>query len=264
MSLLDSLSNSTSGLSAQSYALNNISGNIANSTTPGFKSTETSFADMLAQTEGGTQPSGGVSLRSRSSVDLQGTVASTGVATNLAISGDGYFVVRQNTGSAQSPSFTGDAAYTRRGDFAPDANGYLVNGAGYYLFAGASAGAPVQVPTGTTESVSDLAVSSAGKLSATMADGSTQDLGSLTLAQFGTQDGLASLDGSTYVATAQSGAPSFGLDGATVTGGSVEQSNASISDQFSKMIETQQAYSANTKVMNAANEVLQDALTMYV
>ena len=264
MSLLDALSNSTAGLTTQSYALNNISGNIANATTAGFKSTETSFADMLAQTEGGSQPSGGVSLRTRSTADLQGTVASTGVATNLAISGDGYFVVKQNTGSSQTPSFTGDTAYTRRGDFAPDANGYLVNGAGYYLFGGPSASAPVQVPTGTTDSVSSLSVSSAGTLSATSAGGGTQALGSLTLAQFDSPDSLASFDGSTYVATAQSGAPSFGLDGATVTGGSVEQSNASISDQFSKMIETQQAYSANTKVMNAANEMLQDAITMYV
>lgn len=264
MSLLDALSNSTSGLSAQSYALNNISGNIANSTTAGYKSTETSFADMLAETGGGTQPSGGVALRSRSTVDLQGTIASTGVPTNLAISGDGYFVVKQNTGSPQTPSFTGETAYTRRGDFAPDANGYLANGAGYYLFAGPSASAPVQVPTGGTEAVSSVSVSPAGGLSATMADGSTQGLGSLTLAQFDAQDGLASLDGGTYVATGQSGAPSFGLAGATVSGGSVEQSNASISDQFSKMIETQQAYSANTKVLNAANEMLQDALTMYV
>lgn len=264
MSLLDALSNSTAGLTTQSYALNNISGNIANSTTAGFKSTETSFADMLAQTEGGSQPSGGVALRTRSTVDLQGTVASTGVATNLAISGDGYFVVRQNTGAAQTPSFSGGTAYTRRGDFAPDSNGYLQNGAGYYLFAGPSAATPVQVPTGTTDSVSSLSVSSDGKLSTTSSDGSTQALGPLTLAQFDSPDGLASLDGSTYVATDRSGAPSFGLDGATVTGGSVEQSNASISDQFSKMIETQQAYSANTKVLNAANEMLQDALTMYV
>lgn len=264
MSLLDALSNATAGLSTQTYALNNIAGNIANSTTPGFKSTETSFSDMLAQTEGGTQPSGDVRPSTRSTVGLQGTVASTGVATNLAISGDGYFVVKQNTGSPQTPSFTGDTAYTRRGDFAPDSSGYLVNGAGYYLFAGPSAGAPVQVPTGTRASVSSLSVSPAGALSATMADGGTQPLGSLTLAQFGTQDGLASQDGSTYVATGQSGAPSFGLGGATLTGGSVEQSNAGISDQFSKMIETQQVYSANTKILNAANEMLQDAITMYV
>lgn len=264
MSLMDALSNAISGTSAQSFALNNISGNIANSTTAGFKSTNTSFADMLAQTEAGTQPAGGVSVSTRSTLGLQGTVASTGTATNLAIAGDGYFVVRQNLGTASTPSFGSDLAYTRRGDFAPDSSGYLVNGAGYYLFAGPSTGAPVQMPGTGTNALSSLSVSSGGALTSTLADGSTQALGTLTLAQFGARDTLASLDGGTFVATSSTGAPSFGLDGATVTGGSVEQSNASISDQFSKMIETQQAYTSNTKVMSTVNEMLQSAIAMYV
>lgn len=264
MSLMDALSNAITGTSAQSFALNNISGNIANSTTAGFKSTNTSFADMLAQTEAETQPSGGVSISTRSTLGLQGTVASTGVGTNLAIGGDGYFVVRQNLGTSATPSFGTDVAYTRRGDFAPDANGFLVNGAGYYLFAGPSTNAPVQVPSAGPTGLSGLSVSPSGALTSTMMDGSTQALGTLTLAQFGARDTLASLDGGIYVATASTGAPSFGLNGATVTGGSVEQSNASISDQFSKMIETQQAYTSNTKVISTVNEMLQSAIAMYV
>jgi flagellar hook protein FlgE len=132
------------------------------------------------------------------------------------------------------------------------------------LFAGPSATAPVQLSGDTAASLASLSVSSAGALTAAYADGGTQSLGSLTLAQFGSQDTLASLDGSTYVPTSQSGTPGFGLDGATITGGSVEQSNSSISDQFSKMIETQQAYSANTKVMSATNEMMQAAISMYV
>jgi flagellar hook protein FlgE len=263
MSLLDAVSNSTSGLSAQAFALNNLSGNIANSTTAGFKSTETHFADMLAQTEAGSQPAGGVSLSTRTSLQLQGTVTTTGVATNLAISGDGYFVVRANAGSASSPSFNGQTGYTRRGDFAPDANGYLVNGAGFYLFAGPSAGAPVRVATGT-DAPASLAVSSTGALTATQADGTTRSLGTMTLAQFDGPENLTPLDGGTYLASDRSGSAFYGLAGSRITSGAVEQSNASIADQFSKMIETQQAYSANTKVLNAANEMLQDALTMYV
>ena len=264
MSLMDALSNAITGTSAQSFALNNISGNIANSTTAGFKNTDTSFADMLAQTEAGTQPAGGVAISTRSNLGLQGTVGSTGIATNLAIGGDGYFIVRQNLGTASTPSFGSDLAYTRRGDFAPDTSGYLVNGAGYYLFAGASTGAPVQMPPTGTSALSSLSVSPAGALTSTLSDGSTQALGTLTLAQFGARDTLASLDGGAFVATASTGAPSFGLNGATVTAGSVEQSNASISDQFSKMIETQQAYTSNTKVISTVNEMLQSAIAMYV
>ncbi|MCJ2069775.1 flagellar hook-basal body complex protein [Methylobacterium sp. J-030] len=262
MSLFDALSNSISGASAQSFALNNISGNIANTQTAGFKTTETSFADMLAQTEAGTQPAGGVGSSTRDTLGLQGTMQSTGVSTNLGIQGSGYFIVRANTGTDQSPTFTGQTAYTRRGDFTPDANGYLVNGAGYYLFAGPSATAPVTVPTGAN-TLADLSISSAGAITGTAANGSTVPLGTLTLAQFGTQENLTSLDGGAYVANGQSETPTYGLNGATLAAGSVEQSNAGIADQFSKMIETQQAYTANTKVMSTADQMLQDAIAMY-
>ncbi|MFC6789161.1 flagellar basal body protein [Methylobacterium komagatae] len=70
MSLLDAVSNSTSGLSAQAFALNTISGNIANTTTAGFKSTDTHFADLLAETGSSPQQAGGVSLSTRSSLQL--------------------------------------------------------------------------------------------------------------------------------------------------------------------------------------------------
>lgn len=258
MGLFDAMATSTMGVSVQSYALNNISGNIANASTAGFKGTDTSFADLLDQT------GSGVAAKSRASTHLQGSVAQSDVSTNLAISGNGYFVVRQNTGSVDSPAFSGDTEYTRRGDFAPDASGYLVNGAGNYLFAGPSSSAPVQVSSATGQSLSSVSVSTGGVLTGSYADGSTASLGQVTLAQFGSEDGLEATDGGAYLATDQSGSPVFGLNGAVITGGSVEQSNVSISDQFSKMIETQQAYTANTKVLNASDEMLQDAITMYV
>ncbi|WP_430912313.1 flagellar hook basal-body protein [Methylobacterium sp. sgz302541] len=258
MGLFDAMATSTMGVSAQSYALNNISGNIANASTAGFKGTDTSFADLLDQT------GSGVRMTSRASTHVQGSVATSDVATNLAISGNGYFVVRQNTGSTDAPAFTGDTAYTRRGDFAPDANGYLANGAGNYLFAGPSASAPVRVSSADSASLASVSVANDGSLTATYGDGSTKSLGQVTLAQFGSQDGLEATDGGAYLATDRSGPPSFGLNGATLTAGSVEQSNVGISDQFSKMIETQQAYTANTKVLNASDEMLQDAITMYV
>ena len=120
----------------------------------------------------------------------------------------------------------------------------------------------MQVPTGAN-TLSSLTVSPAGTLTGTGADGNPVALGALTLAQFGLQDNLASLDGGTYAATGQSGTPSYGLNGASIAAGSVEQSNAGISDQFSKMIETQQAYTANTKVMSTTDQMLQDAIAMY-
>ncbi|MFC6789162.1 hypothetical protein ACFQE0_05670 [Methylobacterium komagatae] len=98
--------------------------------------------------------------------------------------------MKPNTGSANAPSFNGQTGYTRRGDFAPDANGYLVNGAGYYLFAGPSASTPVQVSTGSASPAS-LTVSPTGALTASNADGSTRSLGTMTLAQFDGPENLA-------------------------------------------------------------------------
>src|SRR3954452_18183885 len=133
MSILGALSTSVSGLSAQSYALENISGNIANASTTGFKRVDTAFLDMIPDQPANHELAGSVSARSNLTTTLQGTLNTTGVTTNAAISGDGFFVVAKNTGSNQSPVFSGQGLYTRRGDFTQDANGYLVNGSGYYL-----------------------------------------------------------------------------------------------------------------------------------
>ena len=134
MGVFDSLTTSVSGLQAQSFALQNISGNISNSTTVGFKRVDTSFVDLIPQTPANQQLAGSVNAYSRNTTLLQGSISQTGIATNLAINGDGFFVVQSRTGNAGGqPTFSGIDRYTRRGDFAQDNNGYLVNGAGNYL-----------------------------------------------------------------------------------------------------------------------------------
>lgn len=272
MSILDAMSTSVTGLVAQSYALNNISGNIANSSTPGFKTTSTSFSDLLTS-DLGNAGGGGAAAASRQFTGTQGTVASTGVATNLAISGNGLFVVAANTGSATSPSFAGPTLYTRRGDFAVDGNGYLVNGAGDYLLGATGTGstsAPTSAPLNVSSMLSSgsditsVTVSASGTLTGTSTDGTTARLGQVTLAHFASTDRLQGVDGGAYMATAGSGSPSYGLDGATLTAGSVEQSNANVADQFAQLITTQQAYAAGTKVLTATDDMMKDVISMYV
>ncbi len=134
MGIFDALTTSVSGLQSQSFALQNISGNIANSTTTGFKRVETSFQDLIPSTPAATQLAGSVNAHSRNTTTLQGSISQTGIATNIALNGDGFFVVQTRTGFAGGqPTFSGIDQYTRRGDFQQDANGYLVNGAGNYL-----------------------------------------------------------------------------------------------------------------------------------
>jgi len=135
MGIFDALTTAVSGLQAQSFALQNISGNIANASTTGYKGIDTSFEDLIP---GAASPSeqvaGGVIASSQSTITSQGTVSSTTVATNMAINGDGFFSVQQPSGIVDNvPTFNGVTDYTRRGDFQLNATGNLVNGAGYYL-----------------------------------------------------------------------------------------------------------------------------------
>ncbi len=135
MGIYDALNTSVSGLQAQSFALQNISGNIANSQTIGYKATGTSFQDLVPQSSSAErQAAGGVTARAQATITNQGTVSATSVATNMAISGSGFFNVQKPIGIVDNvPVFDGITNYTRRGDFQLNANGNLVNGAGYYL-----------------------------------------------------------------------------------------------------------------------------------
>jgi flagellar hook protein FlgE len=135
MGIFDALNTAVGGLQAQSFALQNISGNIANASTTGYKGIDTSFEDLIPDaTSPSRQVAGGVTAYAQATITTQGTVSTTSVATNMAINGDGFFSVQQSSGTVDNvPTFTGVTDYTRRGDFQVNANGNLVNGAGYYL-----------------------------------------------------------------------------------------------------------------------------------
>ena len=135
MGIFDALNTSVAGLQAQSFALQNISGNIANAQTTGYKGIGTSFVDLVPDsTNPERQVAGSVTAYARSTISSQGTVSASTVATYMAINGDGFFSVQKAAGITDNvPVFTGVTDYTRRGDFQVNANGNLVNGAGYYL-----------------------------------------------------------------------------------------------------------------------------------
>src|SRR6201746_1921133 len=135
MGIFDALNSSVGGLQAQSFALQNISGNIANAQTTGFKGINTSFVDLVPEaTSPDRQVAGGVTAYARQTISSQGTVSASTVGTFMAINGDGFFSVQKSSGTVDNaPVFTGVTNYPRRGDFQVNANGNLVNGAGYFL-----------------------------------------------------------------------------------------------------------------------------------
>lgn len=134
MGIFGAMTTAISGLSAQSFALENISGNIANARTTGFKRVDTSFADLVPDMPPRRELSGSVGAFSRNTATVQGDIQASQIGTNVAIQGNGFFITRERTGDVGGvPTFGGTQKYTRRGDFDMDRNGYLVNGTGQYL-----------------------------------------------------------------------------------------------------------------------------------
>lgn len=120
MGVLSSLYTGVSGLSAQGEALGVIGDNIANANTVGFKASRAEFEDIIAKSLkgilGGNQIGRGTKIGAVNPVLIQGNVDATEKSTDLAISGDGFFMLRGSDGSS----------YTRNGSFHFDKDGYLV------------------------------------------------------------------------------------------------------------------------------------------
>jgi flagellar hook protein FlgE len=106
-----------------------------------------------------------------------------------------------------------------------------------------------------------VAISNSGLVIGTFSNGQNLDLASVTLSHFNGTNYLKSLDGGAYAATDQSGPAIIGGSG-KISGSSLEGSNTDIADEFTKLIVTQQAYSANTKVITTANTMVQDLLNV--
>jgi flagellar hook protein FlgE len=126
MSITSAMYSATSGLTAQSKALASISSNIANSSTTGFKGTVTQFTSYINKTTTVDEQVGGVIASNTRSISSQGEIEASSVTTNLAVNGEGLFVVSDDTAD-------GGTYFTRNGSFSIDSDGYLVNSEGYYL-----------------------------------------------------------------------------------------------------------------------------------
>lgn len=199
MTLTTILNNGVTGLTAQSYALNVLSDNIANATTNGYKASDANFSALV--TNGSADATGaGVRASSRLLADKAGTISQTGIGTNAAIGGSGFFAVAavDSVTGAVSSVGTGtgtgsNVELTRSGDFQQDRFGHLVNGAGLALM-----GIPVD-PAGSGgsgtagRSLSDLQLVSLDRANAYFSPTSSVSLsatlpGALPAAQSPTSD----------------------------------------------------------------------------
>lgn len=142
MSLYGMMRTGVSGMNAQASKLGTVSDNIANANTTGYKRASTEFESMVMPNSGGKYNSGGVTTSVRYSISEQGSYNYTTSDTDLAVNGSGFFVVQDPTGAT---------FLTRAGSFVPDANGNLVNAAGFTLL-----GIPPGTDPATVASPTDL------------------------------------------------------------------------------------------------------------
>ncbi|EJT02698.1 flagellar hook protein FlgE [Rhizobium sp. CCGE 510] len=124
MSIFGSMKTAVSGMNAQANRLSTVADNIANVNTSGYKAVSTSFSSLVLPSSGGNYNSGGVQSSVRQAVSDQGDISYTTSSTDLAISGDGFFIVQGADGTP---------VLTRAGDFQKDDEGNLVNAAGFQL-----------------------------------------------------------------------------------------------------------------------------------
>ncbi|HET9957938.1 MAG TPA: flagellar hook protein FlgE [Polyangiaceae bacterium] len=148
---LRALENGVSGLRAEGEALGVVGDNIANVNTTGFKRQRSIFEDVLLKSGSGNGSGAGVENSRTQQAFTQGALTQTGIATDLALNGDGFFVVTGATNGV-----TG-AFYTRSGQFKIDASGYLVNPEGLKLV-----GRPAKSDGTLAAGVSSLQVPTAG------------------------------------------------------------------------------------------------------
>ena len=252
-----SLSTAATGMQAQQLNVEVISNNIANMNTTGFKRQRAELQDLLymnvermgtTSSDGGTiVPTGvqvgtGVKAGSVYRVTEQGNVSQTGNRFDLALQGEGYFVV-------QNPD--GTESYTRAGNFSVSPDGQLVTGDGYVVSPG------IAIP----EEAVDVVISAVGMVQARVAgEVEYQELGQIDLAKFINSAGLDAIGDNLFLETPSSGVANLGTPGAlgygTVLQGFLENSNVNAVNEISALILAQRAYEMNSKVITTSDEML--------
>jgi flagellar hook protein FlgE len=267
-----------SGLKAHQVMLDVVGSNIANVNTVGYKASRVSFKDSLAQTMraassptaslGGSNPmqiSLGVQLNSIDTINTTGALQATNNPLDVAIQGDGYFRISTYGGT----SF-GEIEYTRAGNFQRDTDGYLVSPEGYYVvgYTLDGNGAPtttetrIQIPTDARA----VTIGQDGIVNIIDANGAPQKIAALSMAKFPNDAGLDRVAGSRFRASNNSGAEAVGTAGASGLGtlmpASVEMSNVDLAQEFTSMITAQRGFQANSRVITAADEMLQELVNL--
>jgi len=255
--MLRALYSAAAGMESQQMNLDVISNNLANVNTTGFKKSKVEFQELLYQTtrapgadlgSGNQLPTGiqvgqGSRPVATARIFTNGDLTQTGEQLDVAVQGNGFFEVQMPDGSN---------AYTRDGAFKTDSNGRIVTSDGLPVIGGFQ-----PVPAGTT----NITIGSRGDVTYTGASGSTNFR--VQLVRFNNAGGLQSLGSNLYAETPASGPPELGNPGengfGTLNQGYLEMSNVKVVEEMVNLILAQRAYEANSKAVQAADEMMQQS-----
>jgi flagellar hook protein FlgE len=272
------------GLRSHQTMLDVTSSNLANVNTTGYKSSRVTFEDTLYQTvrgstggalatAGGVNPLQlglGVGVGSVDGIFSQGSAQVTNRGTDVAIQGEGFFVV-------QDPA--GQQLFTRAGSFGWDSAGNFVTSNGNLVVGWNGGSPPDGTPVDTTgaaapigmapadlANISDIGVAADGTISGRDDTGAVVYLGTIALASFQNVNGLNRVGDTMYAASPASGVPDIGVAGTaargSMEGGALEMSNVDIAQEFTQLILAQRGFQANARTITTSDEVLQEVVNI--
>jgi flagellar basal-body rod protein FlgG len=235
--MLPGLYSAASGLSAQQEQLDAISNDLANVSTPGYRSERVAFSDLLYSTSNIAGEESTVGAGSQAHVigasQTQGSINETGNPLDLAIEGEGYFEVTRPDGTV---------SLTRDGAFTTDASGSIVASDGSRLTP------PIKLPKGVQ--VSDLRIGQDGTVMA-----GTHKLGQIKLFNVIAPERLLSDGAGGFTTTTESGTPQE-LTKPRILQGSLEQSNVDLGREMALMISTQRDFQMSSNAIQTENQML--------
>jgi flagellar hook protein FlgE len=304
MALIGSLTSGVSGLQSFSKDLEVIGNNIANVNTTAFKSGSLSFAESFSNTLRASQPgTGGTSSNVQASqigsgvtiagVNVnynQGALSSTGQATDLGISGEGFFLVNDGNGTTYA---------TRDGTFRWDNSGTLVNASGMKVqgLAGSvswSGTTPTAGTLGTKSSdikmlttglpagvsLQSVSIDRSGNVVQMYSNGTSANVGQVLLQQFSQPTSLMKNGDGLYSSLSSAGPKGTnglfttaasvtaadytagGSGNGTIEAGTLEQSNVDLTSEFANMITAQRSFQANARVVTVSDTLLDDIVNL--
>ncbi|PKO00767.1 MAG: flagellar basal body rod protein FlgG [Chloroflexi bacterium HGW-Chloroflexi-4] len=240
-SLFQVLNISSQDMNSRIADLSNSSNSLANINTTGYKTTRLNFQELL---DGATRS--GVKSSSSQVMNTQGKLQNTGILSDVAINGEGFFTVTLPDGKP---------AYTRDGSFLLDENKKLLNGSGY----------PITFQGTIPPTATEVTIDQNGTIHALVED-AWVTAGTIQLTRFTNPGGLTNIGSNLWSESFNSGKPQTGAPGTINFGilvpGTLESSNVNMADEMTHMIVIQRSFQMASKAFQTTADMIDSAIRL--